>query len=49
MLDQPLEAWLSVTAAGESYEQWLAERRQQQQATEMTDALLRHSVGLGRT
>lgn len=46
LLDQPVEAWQSVMAAGETYEAWLTERREQQSNVEMTDALLRKSLGL---
>ena len=46
LLDQPVEAWQSVMAAGEAYEAWLTERREQQSNVEMTDALLRKSLGL---
>lgn len=46
LLDQPVEAWQSVMAAGETYEAWLTERREQQNNVEMTDALLRKSLGL---
>lgn len=46
LLDQPVEAWQSVMAAGEAYEAWLTERREQQNNVEMTDALLRKSLGL---
>jgi hypothetical protein len=45
LLDQPVEAWQSVTAAGEAYEGWLAERQEQQRAVEMADALFRRSLG----
>jgi len=45
LLDQPVEAWQSVTAAGEAYETWLADRQKQQRAAEMTDALFRRSLG----
>jgi hypothetical protein len=47
LLDQPVEAWQSVMAAGETYESWLSERREQQSNVEMTDALLRKSLGMG--
>lgn len=46
LLDQPVEAWQSVMAAGEAFEAWLTERREQQSNVEMTDALLRKSLGL---
>lgn len=46
LLDQPVEAWQSVTASGEAYEAWLTERREQQSNVEMTDALLKRSLGL---
>jgi hypothetical protein len=45
LLDQPVEAWQSVTVAGEAYESWLADRQEQQRATEMSDALFRRSLG----
>jgi hypothetical protein len=45
LLDQPVEAWQSVLAAGETYETWLADRQEQQRAMEMTDALFRRSLG----
>ena len=46
LLDQPVEAWQSVMASGEAYEAWLSERREQQRAAEMNDALFRKSLGL---
>jgi hypothetical protein len=43
LLDQPVEAWQSVTASGEAYEAWLSERREQQRQAEKMNAVFKRS------
>ena len=47
LLDQPVELWQSIMAAGEAYEGWLQDRQNEQQMEIMNNAQLRRSMGLG--
>jgi hypothetical protein len=44
LLDQPIEAWQSVMAAGEAYESWLIDRQDQQAAMEISNVHFRRSI-----
>ena len=45
-MDQPVELWQLVSAAGEIYEEWLQERQQEQEAGALANAELR-AYGMG--
>ena len=48
LLDQPVELWQPLVAAGDMYERWLQERQSELQAEAINDVQLRQSMGMGR-
>lgn len=45
LLDQPMELWQPLLAAGDAYERWLQERQSEVQAEALSDVQLQRSLG----